>query len=133
MRGFAQLKDMTPHLRPDKPTGLVYYPLLKPGERFPVNDAVYPPKLEPRPQSDLVFFQALLEGITAIEKSGYGRLAALGGPTVRSVRSVGGGAVNPAWTRMRKKALGVPFLPSRSAEAAVGTASLVLARKASWS
>lgn len=129
----GQLKAMTPHLRPDEPTGLAYYPLLKPGERFPINDAAYPPKLEPRPESDLVFFQALLEGITAIEKSGYDRLTALGGPGVRSVRTVGGGAVNPAWTRMREKALGVPFLPSRSAEAAVGTASLVLAGKARWS
>lgn len=129
----GQLKDMTPHLRPDEPTGLAYYPLLKPGERFPNNDAAYPPKLEPRPESDLVFFQALLEGITAIEKAGYQRLAALGGPTVQSVRSVGGGSVNPAWTRMREKALGVPFLRSRSAEAAVGTASLVLAGKARWS
>ncbi|MDA5241205.1 carbohydrate kinase [Agrobacterium tumefaciens] len=129
----AQLKVMTPHLRPDEPTGLGYYPLLKPGERFPVNDAAHPPRLEPRPGDDLVFFQAILEGITAIEKSGYDRLAALGGPAVRSVRSVGGGAVNPAWTRLRENALGVPFLPSRSAEAAVGTASLVLAGKARWS
>lgn len=129
----GQLKEMTPDLLPDEPTGLAYYPLLKPGERFPINDDAHPPKLEPRPESDLVFFQALLEGITAIEKSGYDRLAALGGPAVRSVRSVGGGAVNPAWTRMREKALGVPFLPSRSAEAAVGTASLVLAGKARWS
>ncbi|MDH7803318.1 MULTISPECIES: FGGY-family carbohydrate kinase [unclassified Rhizobium] len=129
----AQLKAMTPHLRPDEPTGLDYYPLLRPGERFPINDAAYPPRLEPRPDDALVFFQAMLEGITAIEKSGYDRLAALGGPAVRSVRSVGGGAVNPAWTRMRENALGVPFLPSRSAEAAVGTASLVLAGKVRWS
>jgi len=128
----GQMKAMTPHLRPDEPTGLGYYPLLRPGERFPVNDATYPPKLEPRPESDPVFFQALLEGIAAIEKSGYDRLAALGGPAVRSVRSVGGGAANTAWTRMRKMVLGVPFLPSRSAEAAVGTASLVLAGKARW-
>ncbi|KVK48246.1 carbohydrate kinase [Agrobacterium deltaense] len=129
----GQLKAMTPHLRPGEPTGLDYYPLIKPGERFPINDAAHPPKMEPRPTDDLVFFQAILEGITAIEKSGYDRLAALGGPLVRSVRSVGGGVANPAWTCMREKALGVPFLPARSAEAAVGTASLVLAGKACWS
>ncbi|MDX3973765.1 FGGY-family carbohydrate kinase [Shinella sp.] len=126
------LKALTPQLRPDAPTGLVYYPLLKPGERFPVNDPAYPPRLEPRPADDVTFFQAMLEGITAIEKSGYDRLADLGGPPVRSVRTVGGGAANPAWTRMRENALGVAFLPSRSAEAAVGTASLVLAGKVRW-
>ncbi|WP_411033711.1 FGGY-family carbohydrate kinase [Shinella sp. BYT-45] len=128
-----QLRAMTPHLRPDVPTGLAYYPLAKPGERFPVNDPAYPPRLEPRPADDIVFFQAILEGIAAIEKSGYDRLAELGGPKVASVRTVGGGAANPAWTRMRENALGVPFLAARSAEAAVGTASLVLAGKARWS
>jgi sugar (pentulose or hexulose) kinase len=129
----AQLKAMTPHLQPDVPTDLAYYPLARPGERFPVNDPAYPPRLEPRPADDLVFFQAMLEGITVIEKSGYDRLVELGGPKVRSVRTVGGGATNPAWTRMRENALGVPFLAARSAEAAVGTASLVLAGKARWS
>lgn len=129
----ARLKAMTPLLRPDEPTGLSYYPLLNPGERFPTNDPAHPPRLAPRPADDLVFLQALLEGMTAIEQSGYDRLAHLGGPPVRSIRTVGGGAVNPAWTHMREKALGVPFLPPRSAEAAVGTASLVLAGKARWS
>ena len=127
-----QLRAMTPYLQPDMPTGLGYYPLLKPGERFPVNDPSRPPRLEPRPADDIVFFQAMLEGITAIEKSGYERLAELGGPKVRSIRTVGGGAVNAAWTRMRENALGVPFVASRSAEAAAGTASLVLAGKARW-
>ncbi|NVP57669.1 FGGY-family carbohydrate kinase [Mycoplana rhizolycopersici] len=127
-----QLKAMTPHLRPDVPTGLAYYPLAKPGERFPVNDPAYPPRLEPRPADDIAFFQAILEGITVIEKSGYDRLVELGGPEVRSVRTVGGGAANSAWTRMRENALGVPFLAARSAEAAVGAASLVLAGKARW-
>lgn len=128
-----QLKAMTPHLRADAPTGLSYYPLAKPGERFPISDPAYPPRLEPRPDDDLTFFQAILEGITAIETLGYDRLAELGGPSLASIRTVGGGAANPAWMQMRERALGVPFVPARSAEAAVGTASLVLAGKARWS
>jgi len=127
-----QLKAMTPKLRPDAPTGLAYYPLPGRGERFPINDPAYPPRLKPRPADDLTFFQAILEGITAIEKSGYDRLAELGGPRVLSIRTVGGGAANPAWAKMRENALGVPFLASRSAEASVGAASLVLAGKARW-
>jgi sugar (pentulose or hexulose) kinase len=124
-----KLKALTPLLRPDEPTGLAYYPLNRPGERFPVNDPTFAPVLEPRPADERIFFQAILEGLTRIEKSGYDRLAELGGPPLRSMRTVGGGAVNPAWTRMRQTALGVPFLPARSAEAAVGTASLVLAAR----
>lgn len=125
----AELKALTPHLRPEEPTGLAYYPLARPGERFPVNDPEWPPVLEPRPADDRLFFQGILEGLTRIEKSGYDRLVELGGPPLRSLRTVGGGAVNPAWTRMRETALGVPFLPARSAEAAVGAASLVLAAR----
>ncbi|MBX9456833.1 MAG: FGGY-family carbohydrate kinase [Rhizobium sp.] len=123
----SSLAQLTSALDPDRPTGLAYYPLLRPGERFPVNDPSYPPVLEPRPADEATFFQAVLEGMTRIEKSGYDRLADLGGPRLRSVRSVGGGAANAGWMRMRERALGVPCLEPRSAEAAVGTASLVLA------
>ena len=127
-----QLKSMTPKLQPDVSTGLAYYPLATAGERFPVNDPTYPPRLSPRPADDVTFFQAILEGITTIEKSGYDRLAELGGPKLLSVRTVGGGAANPAWTRMRENTLAVPFLSARSAEASVGTSSLVLAGKDRW-
>ncbi|MFN5453613.1 FGGY-family carbohydrate kinase, partial [Bradyrhizobium sp.] len=53
---------MTPLLRPDDPTGLDYYPLPKPGERFPIADPALAPRIAPRPAEDHRFFQALLEG-----------------------------------------------------------------------
>src|SRR5690606_37517196 len=118
------LPQLTARLNPEQPTRLDYYPLLRPGERFPVNDPDLQPKLEPRPADDAVFFQALLEGIAAVEEQGYRRLKQLGAPALKSVRSVGGGAVNAAWTRIRQRKLGVPFLPAASTEAAVGTALL---------
>ena len=125
--GDNRLTQLTEKLDADHPTGLQYYPLLKPGERFPINDPSYPPRLEPRPKDDAVFFQGVLEGMTEIERLGYGRLNDLGAAQLRTVRTVGGGAKNPAWKELRQRALGVDFLPSRSSEAAVGTASLVLA------
>jgi sugar (pentulose or hexulose) kinase len=101
--------------------------LLKPGERFPINDPFYPPRLAPRPADDAMFFQGVLEGMTEIERVGYARLNDLGAARLRTVRTVGGGAKNPVWTAMRHRSLGTDFLPSMSSEAAVGTASLVLA------
>lgn len=127
--GDDRLGELTRRLDPANPTGLDYYPLLRPGERFPVNDPSLPPRLTPRPDDDAVFFQGILEGMTSIEKKGYGLLEALGAPKLESVRTVGGGAGNPVWTAMRREALGVDFLPARSVEAAVGAASLVLARR----
>lgn len=129
--GDDRLGELTEQLQIEKPTGLDYYPLLKPGERFPINDPAYPPRLQPRPESDVVFFQAILEGMTKIEKLGYERLEALGAPKLANVRTVGGGARNPVWREMRQRALGVGMLEPRSAEAAVGAGSLVLASRSS--
>ncbi|NLS07145.1 FGGY-family carbohydrate kinase [Rhizobium sp. P32RR-XVIII] len=124
--GDERLDALTARIDITRPTGLNFYPLLRPGERFPVSDPNYAPRLEPRPKDEAVFFQAVLEGITGIERLGYERLAELGAARLTSVRTVGGGAKNPAWTRMRQTALGVSFAPSNSTEAAVGTAALIL-------
>jgi sugar (pentulose or hexulose) kinase len=119
--------ELTKRIDLSRPTGLDFYPLSKPGERFPINDPDYPPRLQPRPDDEAVFFQAVLEGITQIERLGYQQLVNLGAAPLDSVRTVGGGAGNPAWTAMRRAALGVPFVESLSTEAAVGTALLILA------
>lgn len=115
---------LTPLLEPGHPTGLDYYPLPKPGERFPVNDPGFQPRLTPRPADERVFFQAILEGIARIEAESYAKLGALGASPLRSIRTAGGGSANAAWTAMRLKALGVPERPSLSEHAAVGTARL---------
>ena len=91
-----------------------------------MRDKAFPPRLTPRPTSDVEFLKAMLEGIAGIEKLGYDRLAELGAPPLRSLRSVGGGAANPAWTEIRRRRLGVPFLPTLSDEAAAGAARLAL-------
>lgn len=124
--GRDRLPALTAALKPGRPTGLAFYPLLRPGERFPVADPARPPVLEPRPQDDAVFFQAVLEGIAGIEAEGYDLLARLGAPAVTSVRTVGGGAGNAGWTAIRQARLGVPFAAALSEDAAEGTARLAL-------
>jgi sugar (pentulose or hexulose) kinase len=121
-----ELDRLSAGIDPETETGLDYYPLVEPGERFPIMDKTLPPRLAPRPSSDAVFLQAMLEGIAEIEKIGYARLAGLGARPLRSIRSVGGGAANPAWTAIRRRKLGVPFLPVLSDEAAAGSARLAL-------
>lgn len=120
----ADLTRLTPLLDPDTPTGLDYYPLPKPGERFPINDPAFAPRLEPRPADNRVFLQAMLEGIAAIEARAYAKLGDLGASPLASIRTAGGGASNAAWTKIRLKALGVPERTSLSEHAAVGTARL---------
>ncbi len=119
-----RMAELTPALRPDTSTGLDYYPLPGPGERFPINDPALPPRVTPRPADDAVFFQGLLEGIAAVERRAYDRMAALGAPSPRRVFSVGGGARNPGWSRIRERVLGVPMAPPAHEEAACGSARL---------
>ena len=122
----AEISRYSKQLRPDHPTGLDYYPLPAPGERFPVNDPGLQPRLSPRPADDVQFFQAILEGITAVEVRGYRLLAELGAPLPSRILSAGGGAANTAWRVMREHALGVPVIAARQQEAAYGAAQLAL-------
>jgi sugar (pentulose or hexulose) kinase len=119
-----EIARLTPLLKPDEPTGLDYYPLPKSGERFPVNDPKYSPRFEPKPDDARVFFQAILEGIANIEALAYRRLTELGASPLKTLRTVGGGAANEGWTRIRQDKLGVTFLPAASEHAAVGAAVL---------
>jgi sugar (pentulose or hexulose) kinase len=123
----GQLRRLSEGMDPDRPSGLDYYPLPAPGERFPVNDPCLAPRLSPRPADDRAFLQGLFEGIARIEALGYERLRELGSPPLRRVLTVGGGAANPVWTRIRQRLLGVPVAAAAHQEAAYGAARL-----ASW-
>jgi len=124
----AAIAALSARVDPARPTGLGYYPLAAPGERFPRNDPGLQPRTDPRPADDAQFLQGLLEGIAAVELAGYRLLARLGAPYPTRVWSAGGGARNLAWTAIRTRLLGVPVLRARHAEAAYGTA--LLARQA---
>ena len=117
-----QLQMLEAEIEPKTPTGLDYYPLLRPGERFPLNDPSATPRLEPRPASDAKFLQGMLEGMAAIEAAAYRRLARLGCPRPARILTVGGGSGNNAWQRIRGRALGIPVARARHQEAAYGVA-----------
>ncbi len=121
-----QMAAMTPQLNPDMPTGLDYYPLPSIGERFPVNDPELMPRVAPRPADDHLYFQGLLEGIATVEQQGYRLLAELGTPYPTKVLTMGGGAQNLAWNRIRQNRLGIPVEMSKKTETALGAAMLAL-------
>ena len=84
------------------------------------------PTLEPRPVSDALFLQGLLEGLADIEAQGWQTLTALGAKPPKRLISIGGGARNPQWRRIRERRLGVPVVTSQQQPAA-GVARLALA------
>ena len=119
-----QIAELSKAIDAEIDSPLDYYPLSKPGERFPIADPKLAPRLSPRPNSDVDFLKGILQGMAAIEELGYHRLTELGGPELCSIRTVGGGSKNSVWTRLRERRLAVPMLSPASDEAAYGTALL---------
>ena len=121
----ADLAALSERIDPAISSPLDYYPLLKPGERFPINDPAYPPRLTPRPDDDAAFLHGLLESIARIEAQCYDAIAARGGSAPSALFTAGGGAENPVWTAIRARVLGVAPQKARHSEAAVGIARLI--------
>ncbi|NEO29584.1 MAG: FGGY-family carbohydrate kinase [Symploca sp. SIO3C6] len=122
----AQLDSLSSQIDAQQESPLDYYPLLEPGDRFPVNDPYLLPKLEPKPAEAVEFLQGLLESMSRIEARGYRLLQQLGATGLTRVYTAGGGAKNRAWRVMRQRHLQVPVVPSKHTAAAYGTALLTL-------
>jgi xylulokinase len=121
-----ELENLSREIDVTNKSELDYYPLLKPGERFPINDPNLPPKLEPRPDNSVQFLHGLLESIARIEARGYELLQEFGADNLTRVYTAGGGAKNQVWSEIRKQYLGVPVVSSTNTEAAYGSALLAM-------
>ena len=122
----AELENLSRQIDAKKESPLDYYPLVKAGDRFPINDPNLPPRLEPRPENPVEFLHGLLESIARIEARGYYLLQQLGATPLTRVYTAGGGAKNPTWTKIRTRHLQVPILPPTHTAAAYGTALLAM-------
>lgn len=122
----AQLESYSRQIDANKESQFDYYPLLKRGDRFPINDPQLAPRLEPRPENSIEFLHGLLESIARIEARGYYLLQQLGATGLTCVYTAGGGAKNPVWTKIRARHLQVPIIPPVHTAAAYGTALLAL-------
>ena len=119
-----QLNQLSKQIDPASASPLQYYPLLQPGDRFPINDPDLMPRLEPRPNDSVEFLHGILEGISRIEGLGYQKLQDLGADKLTCVYTSGGGAKNTVWSKIRQRYLRVPLLSAHHTEAAYGTALL---------
>lgn len=120
------LATLSQGIDPAVPTELDYYPLVQPGERFPINDSALAPRLSPRPEDDSAFLHGLLVGMARIEQRGYELLTQHGASPLRQIYTAGGGAANETWRQLRANLLPVPIKNAASTEAAVGSAYLAL-------
>ncbi|NEQ49699.1 MAG: FGGY-family carbohydrate kinase [Leptolyngbya sp. SIO3F4] len=119
-----ELQSLSNLIDTTQTSGLNYYPLLKAGERFPINDPQLAPKLTPRPANSVTFLHGLLESMSRIEALGYQKLVTLGCNCVKQIYTTGGGAKNQTWQSLRSRALGIPLSTALHTETAYGTARL---------
>ncbi|MEL6689309.1 MAG: FGGY-family carbohydrate kinase [Pseudomonadota bacterium] len=118
---LAQLSDQ---IDPSIASDLDYYPLLEPGERFPVNDPDLAPRLTPRPASDAEFLHGLFEGIATIEARCYALIKSKGGPTPLAIYTAGGASRNVTLKAIRERVLERPLHMAAQTEASIGSARL---------
>lgn len=119
-----ELRDLSREISPDQISDLDYYPLLKKGDRFPINDPNLLPKLDPKPANKVEFLHGLLESMARIEAQGYQLLQQLGATPLTQVYTAGGGAQNSIWRAIRQRHLQVSVCQSPQTAAAYGTALL---------
>ncbi|MFB8795341.1 MAG: FGGY-family carbohydrate kinase [Microcoleus sp.] len=120
----AELESLSQQIDAEQESLLDYYPLLKKGDRFPINDSELPPRIEPRPTDSGEFLHGLLSSIARIEARGYQLLQELGATPLTKVYTAGGGAKNAVWSAIRQRYLKVPVVTPVHTAAAYGSALL---------
>jgi len=116
-----------------------HYPLLKPGERFPIADSELTPNMPKMPSSPFrdihtsnealnqhtQFYLKLLKGVSNIERLSYKKLASLSRLEPKRLFTVGGGIKNRSWMQIRKGLINIQEHSAVSAHAAYGVTRLV--------
>ncbi len=119
------IEELSKQINPNKSTGLNLLPLSNQGERFPIDNPNLQPKLGPRPVSDSLYLHALFEGLAKIEARGWQKFNELGADLPRQIITIGGGAKNITWKKIREREIGIPIKICNRPPAA-GVASIAL-------
>ena len=120
-----EIKELSNQINPSLKTNIKLLPLPFKGERFPINDPNIEPVLTPRPISDSLYLHALLESLAEIEHQGWQKLCELGITPPKEIVSIGAGAKNIQWQKIRERVLKIPIKRSTKPPA-MGVAMIAL-------
>jgi len=114
------------------PTGLLVYPLVGRGERFPFLNPEAEGFIAGRPADRAELFAAHMEGTAFVERWCLDVLAQLGAPTGGELFTVGGATREDAWLQIRANVLGRPLAVPDVPEATSFGAAVIAASKAAY-
>jgi sugar (pentulose or hexulose) kinase len=105
------------------PTGLMAWPLLQEGERFPILS----PEARgfmPDVDNDILRYAACMEAVAYVERLAYERIEELSGEKVNQVFTAGGASSSDTWLRIRASVLQKPVRKMENVQGANGAAIL---------
>jgi sugar (pentulose or hexulose) kinase len=109
------------------PTGLMAYPLLQEGERFPFI-APQARGFSPDNLSPAQKFAAYMEGVAYIERYAFEMIEKLSGEKITAVFTAGGGSKNNTWLIIRSNVLNLPIYKMKYVTGAMGAAILAASK-----
>jgi sugar (pentulose or hexulose) kinase len=109
------------------PTGLLRYPLVRHGERFPFRHPQAAGFCIGEPRDPAELFAAGLEGLALLERLAYDTLAVLGAQIDEPIYVTGGAARSNTWLLVRACALGRTLARPAIGDACMGAALLAAA------
>ena len=107
-----------------EPSGVVAYPLVSRGERFPFTAPEAEGFILGAAADEVDEYAGLLQGVAFVERLCFDYLNLLGAPTNGELRLTGGGARSRYWCQLRADVLGRPMRLPENAEAGLGMAVL---------
>ncbi len=107
-----------------EPSGLICYPLIGKGERFPFLNGNAEGFMEGDITDEVQHYTSLMEGVGFIERLSYEIMEGLGCDRVNAVYTAGGAAKSDVWLQIRAHILNRKILVPKVVEAAMGAAIL---------
>ena len=105
----------------------ITYPLTVTGERFPIKSSTITNLISAKPDSDVMEFRGILEGIAFTERYAYDLLQKAGAKLSQTIYTTGGGGKSKVLSQIRANILNRPVAITNTTGSDMGAAFLSLA------
>ena len=105
----------------------ITYPLTVTGERFPIKSSTITNLISAKPDSDVMEFRGILEGIAFTERYAYDLLQRAGAKLSQTIYTTGGGGKSKVLSQIRANILNRPVAITNTTGSDMGAAFLSLA------